>query len=47
VIYRIISMANLVWAIDFKGDFFLQDGTRVYPLTMEDLSAAFCSSCGH
>ena len=33
----VASAANLVWAIDFKGDFFLQDGTRVYPLTMEDL----------
>ena len=33
--------SNLVWAIDFKGDFFLQDGTRVYPLTMEDLYSRF------
>ena len=33
----VASASNVVWAIDFKGDFFLQDGTRVYPLTMEDL----------
>jgi transposase InsO family protein len=33
--------SNRVWAIDFKGDFFLQDGTRVYPLTMEDLYSRF------
>ena len=32
---------NLVWAMDFKGDFFLQNGTRVYPLTMEDLCSRF------
>jgi transposase InsO family protein len=35
------SAPNRVWAIDFKGDFFLQDGTRVYPLTMEDLHSRF------
>lgn len=35
------SASNLVWAIDFKGDFFLQDGTRIYPLTMEDLYSRF------
>ena len=37
----VASASNLVWAIDFKGDFFLQDGTRVYPLTMEDLYSRF------
>src|ERR1700761_7877332 len=37
----IASASNLVWAIDFKGDFFLPDGTRVYPLTMEDLYSRF------
>ena len=35
------SVPNLVWAIDFKGDFLLQDGSRVYPLTMEDLYSRF------
>jgi len=35
------SAPNLVWAIDFKGDFFLQDGRRIYPLTMEDLYSRF------
>jgi transposase InsO family protein len=35
------TVSNLVWAIDFKGDFFLQDGTRVYPLTIEDLYSRF------
>jgi len=25
------NASNRVWAIDFKGDFYLQDGTRVYP----------------
>ena len=33
--------SNQVWAIDFKGDFCLQDGTRIYPLTMEDLYSRF------
>ena len=33
--------SNQLWAIDFKGDFCLQDGTRVYPLTMEDLYSRF------
>ena len=37
----VASASNLVWAIDFKGDFFLQDGTRVYPLTIEDLYSRF------
>jgi putative transposase len=37
----VASASNLVWAIDFKGGFFLQDGTRVYPLTMEDLYSRF------
>jgi transposase InsO family protein len=37
----VASAANLVWAIDFKGDFLLQDGSRVYPLTMEDLYSRF------
>jgi putative transposase len=37
----VASASNLVWAIDFKGDFLLQDGTRVYPLTMEDLYSRF------
>jgi putative transposase len=37
----IASASNLVWAIDFKGDFLLQDGRRVYPLTMEDLYSRF------
>ena len=37
----IASASNLVWAIDFKGDFFLQDGTRVYPLSLEDLYSRF------
>jgi transposase InsO family protein len=37
----VASAPNRVWAIDFKGDFFLQDGTRVYPLTMEDLYSRF------
>jgi len=37
----VASASNRVWAIDFKGDFFLQDGTRVYPLTMEDLYSRF------
>jgi transposase InsO family protein len=37
----VASASNLVWAVDFKGDFFLQDGTRVYPLTMEDLYSRF------
>jgi hypothetical protein len=27
--------------MDFKGDFLLQDGSRVYPLTMEDLYSRF------
>jgi transposase InsO family protein len=35
------SASNRLWAIDFKGDFCLQDGTRVYPLTMEDLYSRF------
>jgi transposase InsO family protein len=35
------TASNLVWAIDFKGDFFLADRTRVYPLTMEDLYSRF------
>lgn len=35
------SASNLVWAMDFKGDFCLQDGTRVYPLTIEDLYSRF------
>jgi putative transposase len=35
------SSSNRLWAIDFKGDFCLQDGTRVYPLTMEDLYSRF------
>jgi putative transposase len=35
------TACNLVWAIDFKGDFFLGDGTRVYPLTIEDLYSRF------
>jgi transposase InsO family protein len=37
----VASAPNLVWAIDFKGDFFSQDGTRIYPLTMEDLYSRF------
>jgi putative transposase len=37
----VASASNLVWAIDFKGDFFLRDGTRVYSLTMEDLYSRF------
>jgi transposase InsO family protein len=35
------SASNRVWAIDFKGDFCLQNGSRVYPLTMEDLYSRF------
>jgi len=35
------SASNRLWAIDFKGDFCLQDGTRVYPLTIEDLYSRF------
>jgi len=27
---------NVVWAIDFKGDFLVADGTRCYPLTVTD-----------
>ena len=37
----VANAPNLVWAIDFKGDFLLQDGSRVYPLTMEDLYSRF------
>jgi putative transposase len=37
----VASAPNLIWAIDFKGDFFLEDGTRIYPLTMEDLYSRF------
>ena len=37
----VASAPNLIWAIDFKGDFFLGDGTRIYPLTMEDLHSRF------
>jgi putative transposase len=33
--------SNQLWALDFKGDFCLADGTRVYPLTMEDLYSRF------
>jgi transposase InsO family protein len=35
------TASNLVWAIDFKGDFFLGDHTRVYPLTIQDLYSRF------
>src|SRR5215472_16578874 len=35
------NASNRVWAIDFKGDFYLQDGRRVYPLTLEDLYSRF------
>jgi putative transposase len=38
---RQANRSNRVWAIDFKGDFCLQDGRRVYPLTMEDLYSRF------
>jgi transposase InsO family protein len=33
--------SNQLWAMDFKGDFCLQDGIRIYPLTMEDLYSRF------
>jgi putative transposase len=35
------NASNRLWATDFKGDFCLQNGTRVYPLTMEDLYSRF------
>lgn len=38
---------NDVWAIDFKGDFRLADGTRCYPLTVTDSCSRMLLCCRH
>ena len=41
------TASNLVWAIDFKGDFFLGDHTRVYPSIVTLLGHRCNPSPGH
>ena len=33
---------NIMWQADFKGDFLLEDNTRVYPLSIIDDHSRFC-----
>jgi putative transposase len=39
------SGPNDLWAIDFKGHFGLQDGTRCHPLTVTDLWSRYLLKC--
>lgn len=36
---------NGVWAVDFKGDFRLGDGSRCYPLTVTDACSRYLLAC--
>jgi transposase InsO family protein len=39
------SAPNEIWAIDYKGQFKLGDGTYCYPLTVSDLDTRFILGC--
>jgi putative transposase len=36
---------NVVWTVDFKGDFRLGDGSRCYPLTLRDQASRYTLAC--
>ena len=39
------TAANVVWSVDFKGDFRLGDGVRCYPLTVIDNYSRYLLAC--
>lgn len=41
----VATEANEIWAIDYKGQFKLGDGTYCYPLTVSDLATRFVLGC--